>query len=97
MLEKDILFYQANFDPEVNRMLKALNENKKQDYLAFKNQTLEIVTSILKESKNQAEKEEWSVIYNLVDQSEFINEEEKQILSKFGIPFSEKFMSKFMV
>lgn len=92
MFEKNILFYQANFDPEVNRMLKSLEEKKMNDYLVFKNKTLKIVQEILNFTEKSAEKEEWSTIFILVDESEYINNEEKNILSKYGIPFSEKFM-----
>ena len=41
-MTKDLLFYQANFDPEINRALDAL-ENGNQKYLEiFKNKTLKI-------------------------------------------------------
>ena len=97
MLEKNKLFYQANFDPEVNRMLKALESNKESDYKIFKDKTLNIVNKILEFSDLPAEQEEWSAVYNLVDQSEYINSEERQILCKYGIPFSDKYMQSFMV
>lgn len=97
MFEKNILFYQGNFDPEVNRMLKSLEFDKKDEYEMFKNKTLKIVENILLNSTKPAEQEEWGTILSLVDQSEYINDEEKRILSKYGIPFSEKFMRNLMV
>jgi hypothetical protein len=97
MLEKNILFYQANFDPEVNRMLKALEINNLDDFNLFKAKTLNIVREILSLSTRSAEREEWSTIYNLVDQSEFASLEEKDVLSKYGVPFSNKFALQFMI
>lgn len=90
-MQRDILFYQANFEPEVNRMIDAF-ENKNEKYFElFKNKTLKIVENILNLSNKFSEKEEWNVVKNLIESFSFLNIEEKEILRKYGNCFSLKF------
>lgn len=91
-MQKDILFYQANFDPEVNRLIDAFQKGDEKYKNIFKAKTLKIVLEILNLSTKPSEKEEWSVVYELVENVEYTNEEERRILSTYGIPFSNKYM-----
>lgn len=94
-MQKNILFYQANFDPEINRLLKAIENSDEKFKEIFKEKTLKIVSEVLRQSVKPAEKEEWSAVYNLVQDIEFATEEQKRILSTYGIPFSNKFAMQF--
>jgi hypothetical protein len=93
-MERDILFYQANFEPEVFRMIDAFEKNDMKYFNFFKTKTIKIVDKILEMSKSFAEKEEWFVVRNLVEDFEFIGDFEVQILKKYGNPFSVKFAKK---
>lgn len=90
-MQKDILFYQANFEPELNRLLQAEKSGDLKFILLFKNKTLKIVDEILKLSNNFAEKEEWFSIRNIVADIEHTDENVKKIISNYGIPFSNKY------
>jgi hypothetical protein len=92
---RDILFYQANFEPEVCRMLdaKAAGDQKYFDFFQMK--TIKIVDEILKLADRYCEKEEWSAIRNLVTEALYITEEESYLLRNYGNPFSIKFSRKF--
>ena len=90
-MQRDILFYQANFEPEVCRMLDALEKNDEKYFAFFKIKTIKIVDEILKISKSWVEKEEWSAIKNIVQDAEFATEQMKNVLRNFGNPFSVKF------
>ncbi len=93
-MQKNILFYQANFDPEINRLLAALEKKDEKYTQIFKDKSLKIVQEILNLSIKNAEKEEWSTIFNLITDIDFTNAEERRILSTYGVPFSNKFMSQ---
>ncbi len=90
-MQKDILFYQANFEPEVNRMLQAEKKEEEKYFLLFKNKTLKIVDQILNLSKSFPEKEEWFCVRNIIENIEFTDESTKKIILNYGIPFSNKF------
>lgn len=90
-MKRDILFYQANFEPEVCRTLDALEKNDTKHFEFFKNKTLKIVDEILKLSQKFVEKEEWFAIRNMVADMEFINNEEKSVIRNYGHCFSLKF------
>ena len=92
MFEKDLLFYMANFDPEINRMDKAYRENNKEKFVLFKNKSLLVLNKIIesKELKG-AGKEEWFTIRNIVEGYEHATPYMQKITCSFGLPFSEKF------
>jgi hypothetical protein len=90
-MQRDILFYQANFDPEVNRMLEAQKSGQEKHFLLFKNKTLKIVDTILSLSDKFVEKEEWFTVRNIVENIEDATEQMKEIVSTFGVPFSNKY------
>jgi hypothetical protein len=58
-LQKNILFYQANFEPEVHRLVKAFDEKDEKRFQFFKQKTLKIVSEILNLSTRAVEREEW--------------------------------------
>lgn len=88
---RDILFYQANFEPEVCRMLDALERKDEKHFNFFKTKTIKIVDQVLNLSKNWAEKEEWNTIKNIVNDAEFATDQMKDVLRSFGNGFSVKF------
>lgn len=95
--KRDILFYQANFEPEVCRMLSALEEKQEKHFQFFKIKTLKIINEVLRLSKSWAEKEEWLAIRNIVQDAEFATGQMKSVLRNFGNPFSVKFARLQMV
>lgn len=90
-MQRDILFYQANFDPEVARAIDALEKGDGKHFVFFRNKTLKIVSEILSLSKKYFEKEEWFAIYNMVKDMEYLTPEEFSLLKNYGLCFSAKF------
>ncbi len=90
-MKKNLLFYQANFEPEVNRAIDAFSVGNQKHFEFFKNKTLKIVDEILNFSTSFVEKEEWYVVRNLTENIPHILDEEREILRNYGNPFSMKF------
>lgn len=88
------MFYQANFEPEVCRMIEAFEHKDIKHFEFFKIKTIKIVDEILRISNSFVEKEEWFAIKNLVTDFEFITNFEVEILKKCGNPFSVKFAKR---
>jgi hypothetical protein len=96
-MNRDILFYQANFEPEINRTIDAFQKGEEKYFNFFRNKTLKIVDEILRFSKKSVEKEEWFAIKNIIQDLEFANTEELEILRKYGNCFSVKFANRFLI
>ncbi len=95
-MQKDILFYQANFEPEVCRAINCLEKKDLKHFEFFKIKTVKIVDEILKLSKKSVEKEEWFAIKNLVQGLETLDQEEIALLKNYGNSFSNKYARKFV-
>jgi hypothetical protein len=93
-MQKEILFYQANFDPEVNRMLDAYKSGQEKYFLLFKSKSLKIIDTIISMSNKPVEKEEWFAVRNIVEHIENSTDQMKEIVSVFGVPFSNKYAVK---
>jgi hypothetical protein len=89
--KRDILFYQANFEPEVCRMLDALEKKDEKYFNFFKIKTVKIIDEILNLSTRFVEKEEWGAIKEIVSSAEFATVQMKSILRNYGNCFSVKF------
>ena len=95
LFEKTTEFYMANFEPEMARFAQAVEENKKDEALIFKNKTINILGQILASTNlSPAGREEWQVIRNLVESYDSIDDFSKKVLLAYGQPFSYAFMKK---
>lgn len=93
--KRSALFYMANFEPEVARMIKSFEWHKKEQAEVFRTKTLAILKNIITAPETSAPaREEWTVIKNLVDGYEKLPLSKKKILANFGKPFSFKLASK---
>lgn len=93
MFEKNTLFYAANIEPEIARMFKAHDQGNTESALKFKARTLDMITKILALHEiNNAGREEWFAIQNLVMGYDKLDSFSRRVLLLFGKPFSEKFM-----
>ena len=92
----NILFYQANFGGEVERMFTASDENNQKHFEMFQQKSLNIAEKIISMSNNFAEKEEWFAIRNLLEAVKDIDAYSKNVLLTFGTPFAIKFAYKNM-
>lgn len=93
MFEKNTLFYAANVEPEIARMLKAHDQGNTDAALKFKARTLDMISKILSLGEvSSAGREEWLAIQNLVTGYDKLDPFPRQVLLSFGKPFSEKFM-----
>ena len=93
MFEKNTLFYAANVEPEIARMLKAHDQGNTDAALKFKTRTLDMISKILSLREiSPAGREEWFAIQNLVMGYDKLDSFSRHILLSFGRPFSEKFM-----
>lgn len=85
------LFYMANFEPEVARMIKSFETGERERAELFRTKTLVILKNIITaHSATAPAREEWTVIKNLVDGYENLSSFEKIVLANFGKPFSLK-------
>ena len=87
--KRSLLFYMANFEPEVARMIKSFEERKKEQAELFRTKTLVILKNIINApDASIPAREEWTVIKNLVDCYENLSPFKKMILANFLKPFS---------
>lgn len=94
-MQKNALFYMANFDPEINRMIKAYEAGKDVEAQVFRTKVLDILNHIFSFPEvSNAGREEWTTIQNLVEGYENTDAYEKKVLSSYGVPFSNLFISK---
>ena len=93
MFEKNTLFYAANVEPEIARMLKAHDQGNTDSAMKFQARTLDMISKILTLGEvSAAGREEWFAIQNLVTGYDKLESFPRQVLLSFGKPFSEKFM-----
>jgi predicted dithiol-disulfide oxidoreductase (DUF899 family) len=96
MIEKNSLFYMANFYPEVNRMLDFYDAGKNEAANNAKTRALNILDQILSyKDIKPGGREEWNVIKNFVLGFDKLDDYEKTILKKYAEPFSFKFMNQY--
>jgi hypothetical protein len=87
--KRSVLFYMANFEPEVARMIKSFETDEKEQAELFRAKTLVILKNIITAPDiSIPAREEWTVIKNLVDGFENLSPFKKNILANFGKPFS---------
>lgn len=95
-MKRDALFYKANFTSEVDRMLKALEENDLDKYLFCQKINLKIINRIIFESKDLKEIKKWKNIHELVSRSSNISEHEKTYLRNVGMKHTLHFLNKYL-
>ncbi|MEN9582230.1 MAG: hypothetical protein RL641_184 [Candidatus Parcubacteria bacterium] len=96
MIEKNALFYMANLYPEIGRLFSAFDSGKKEVADLAKDRALKVVDSVLAAPDvSKAGREEWSTVRNLIEGYAVLDVYSRQVLEKFGQPFSEKFMKQY--
>ena len=86
------LYYAANFDPEVHRLLSAYERGDTVSAELFKEKIVTIIQKILTAPDiSPAGTEEWNIIAGLIETYDSNSAAENALLAVYGAPFSMRF------